>query len=98
FAWGWRQSRRGFHRTGWRCAGDGRGNAPWRLLSCGFVPGQAQAAEGPAHVWIEEVAVAGAQVIRRGDATAAAQHLLAAHELAVVFAEAAAQGLEAGVG
>ncbi len=45
----------------------------------------------------EEVAVGGADVRLGGDAGAAAENNLGAHELAVVLAESAGEGLVAGV-
>src|SRR5690606_23890540 len=47
---------------------------------------------------LEEVAVGGTDMRLRGGAAATAQHHLAGHELAVVFAEAARQWAESGVG
>ena len=55
-------------------------------------------AERPAGGRREEVAVARPGVARRGDAGAAAQHHLVAHELAVVLTDRAGRRLEAGVG
>src|SRR5580698_2913811 len=60
--------------------------------------GQADSGELPAGFGREKIAVAGADVSGGSDAGAAAQDHLAAHEFAVVFAERAAQGLEAGIG
>jgi hypothetical protein len=66
------------------------------LVSC--VLREAQAAELPALPGLKEIAIAGAQVAARRRARAAAQHVLAVHELAVVFADRARRGAEAGIG
>ena len=60
--------------------------------------GQAHAAELPLRLGREEVAVAGAHVARGRGARAAAQHVLVAHELAVVFADGARRRAVARVG
>ena len=62
------------------------------------VPRQPDAAELPARVGVEEVAVARADVIRGRRARSAAQHDLVAHELAVVLAERARRRRITGVG
>src|SRR5690348_7926912 len=67
----------------------------WRR-SCGIL-GETHAGELPARRGREEVAVARAQVRLRTRAAAAAQHALAAHELAVVFAERAGPRPIAGI-
>src|SRR3546814_3645967 len=56
---------------------------------------QAQAGELPARRRWKEVAVAGANVAGGRRAAAAAQHVLPAHELAVVLAQRAGQRAEA---
>ena len=62
------------------------------------VGGEAETGERPAGGRREEVAVGRPGVARRGDARAAAQHHLVAHELAVVLTDRAGRRLEAGVG
>ena len=92
--------RRAPRRESRPCSGAGR------EARCGFnvsvgqcdVLGQPDAAELPARVGIEEVAVGGADVGARRGAGAAAQHDLVAHELAVVLAERAGRRREARVG
>ncbi len=72
-----------------------RFRAEW-WCSC-EVLGESEAAEHPAGSGGEEVAVGGAGVAGGGDGGAAAQDLLVDHELAVVFADGAGRGSEAGV-
>ena len=71
----------------------------WCLKSYGLgtVAGQAEAAELPAGGGAEEVAIGGADVSLGCDAGAAAEDDLGAHELAVVLAQGAGEGLVAGV-
>src|SRR6056297_3787884 len=57
------------------------------LSSAHAVGGQADAGGMPAGVGMEEVAIGGPHVTRRCVDAAAAQHLLAGHELAVVLAD-----------
>src|SRR3546814_20347327 len=59
---------------------------------------ETDAGELPALVGVEEIAVGGTQMPARGGAAAAAQDELAAHELAIIFAERARRGAEAGIG
>src|SRR5688500_9663000 len=54
--------------------------------------------ELPARRRREEVAVGGAAVAARGGAAGALQHHLTAHELAIILADRALGGLEAGIG
>src|SRR5690348_3189272 len=67
----------------------------WGSLEVLTILGQAQPGELPARLRGEEVAVAGAHVALRRGAGTAAQHPLAAHELAVVLAQRAWQRTEA---
>src|SRR3546814_15781259 len=60
------------------------------------VVGEADAGELPARGRRKEIAVAESQVAGRGGAGAAAQHLLADHAFAVVFAGGAFERAEAG--
>src|SRR3546814_13997183 len=59
---------------------------------------EANAGELPALVGVEEIAVGGAAMAARGRAAAAAQHELAAHKLAIIFADRARRGAETGIG
>src|SRR3546814_570928 len=59
---------------------------------------EANAGELPALVGVEEIAVGGAAMAARGRAAAAAQHELAAHQLAIIFAARAQRGAENGIG
>src|SRR3546814_3937421 len=59
---------------------------------------EANAGELPALVGVEEIAVGGAPMAARGRAAAAAQHELAAHKLAIIFADRARRGAETGIG
>src|SRR3546814_19849859 len=59
---------------------------------------ETDAGELPALVGVEEIAVGGTQMPARGGAAAAAQDELAAHELAILFADRARRGAEAGIG
>src|SRR3546814_11106092 len=59
---------------------------------------ETDAGELPALVGVEEIAVGGTQMPARGGAAAAAQDELAAHELAIIFADRARRGAEAGIG
>src|SRR5690606_30975311 len=62
------------------------------------IAGQADAGELPAGLRRKEVAIAGADVVARGDTGAASQHVLVAHELAVVFADGPGRRRESGIG
>src|SRR6185369_17789724 len=62
------------------------------------IAGEAQPRELPARLRREEVAIGRADVRSRRHARAAAQHVLPAHELAVVFADSARRGPETGIG
>src|SRR5215469_9792160 len=62
------------------------------------IPGQPDAAKSPAGARGEEVPVGGTYVPGRGGATAAAQDVLAHHELAVVLADSARSGTKARIG
>lgn len=62
------------------------------------VPRQPYSGKLPARLGREEIAVAGPDVAARRDAGAAAQHVLIAHEFAVVFSHRAAVRAEAGIG
>src|SRR3546814_17000521 len=62
------------------------------------VLGEANAGELTAWVGVEEMAVGGAAMAARGRAAAAAQHELAAHKLAIIFADRARRGAETGIG
>src|SRR6476620_2011760 len=64
----------------------------WKILVC-----EADTGELPARFRREKVAIGSADVGGGGDARAAAQNELAAHEFAVVLAQGAGQGMEAGV-
>ena len=59
---------------------------------------QPQARKLPARVWREEIAIGRADVTRRRNAGASAQHELAAHEFAIVFADRAFGRAEARIG
>src|SRR5262245_24338892 len=86
--------------SGWRWTST-RGAVVWSMVMAAFLPearpsgsglrvgGEPEAAEHPAAGGWEEVAIRGAGVARRRDARAAAQHHLAAHELAVVLTDRA---------
>src|SRR4051794_11409933 len=68
----------------------------WRFLL--DVARQSQAGKLPALVWVEEVAVGRPRMSGRRRDGAAAQDHLVDHELAVVFADRAADGPESGIG
>src|SRR3546814_6769741 len=57
---------------------------------------ETDAGELPALVGVEEIAIGGTQMPARGGAAAAAQDELPAHELAIIFADRARRGAEAG--
>src|SRR3546814_3542199 len=59
---------------------------------------ETDAGELPALVGVEEIAIGGTQMPARGGAAAAAQDELPAHELAIIFADRARRGAEAGIG
>src|SRR3546814_4879320 len=59
---------------------------------------QPQRGELPALMGVEEIAVAGPHMSARRGATAALQHELPGHELAVIFAHRAFRGAEPGMG
>src|SRR5271165_6770065 len=70
----------------------------WRATGLLEVAGEADAAERPARRGGEEIAVRGADVVGRGHAAPAPQHVLVDHELAVVLADGPRRRAEAGVG
>ena len=79
-------------RFGCGYRGAGARRFPPKTRDCGVgsgVAGEAEAGERPARARREEVAVGAPGVAGRGDAAAAAQHLLVHHELAVVLADRA---------
>src|ERR1039458_9557123 len=84
----WKSSGAGCKSWKWKLGG----RLPSRILS------QSESLKLPALVRIEEIAVAGADMIGGGHAGAAAQDHLAAHELAVVFAERARGWAETRIG
>src|SRR3546814_2462662 len=86
-----RRARRRGCRRGWDAGRSARERHSLGVL------GQAQAGELPARRRWKEVAVAGANVAGGRCAAAAAQHVLPAHELAVVLAKRAGQRAEARV-
>src|SRR5258706_14977025 len=61
------------------------------------VPHQSYPHELPAIGGVEEIPVRRADMLARGGARPAAQHPLAAHELAIVFAQRPRQRAEAGI-
>src|SRR3546814_3757797 len=65
---------------------------------CALVTGVQTCALPISLMWVEEIAVAGPHMAARRGATAALQHELPGHELAVIFAHRAFGGAETGMG
>src|SRR5487761_1226561 len=82
----------------WRSSSRRWTSTVTRGLATLEVPPEADAAEGPAGPGGKEVPIGVARVAWRGDARAAAQHLLVHHELPVVLADRPGPRAEAGVG
>src|SRR5258705_422641 len=71
--------------------------ANWHLAASLCIARETQARELPARIGRKEVSIACADVAGRCRARSAAQHVLAAHELAVVLTDRAGGTAEAGV-
>src|SRR5690606_10245618 len=95
---GWSRNHEGLPRVAPAGPGSGIVRGCGVPMPCSELLGQTQAGELPAHGGVEEVAIGGAHVVFRRGATAATQHHLPGHELAVVLTQAAAQRPKAGVG
>src|ERR1700735_1591508 len=84
-------------RICWRTSSGERCTSMVKVMTSGIL-GQADATEGPASAWREEVSVRRTHVAGRGGATTSAEDVLAHHELAVVLAHGARRGAKTWIG